>query len=186
MRDQIKATQGEKKIPEFDGVYILTTDNRLIEVIEAQPSNFAIENAQNNKTRIVKNPGLLRAFNTDNDTDKSDKLNFSTDKFYKISQDKFKALVIKGEDILNGLMFRPARRAYKLFSFTEFEDRFNYELNRYFPLASMRKKALDKDVHYFEPTDIRNFGNAKEGYYLVLVNEKDKNIKRFWLVGIVW
>lgn len=148
------------QIPEFDGVYYLTTNGTLVEVPEVQ----------------VRAEGYVG---------NTLKRYFLTDSFHNAALSKFRALIVRGADLLDNMRFTVARRSKKIFS-SEFDNSFSYDPGRYFPLSQFKKKRMGNDTYYFEPVDKKFAGNASEGDYLLVVDAHDKRNPRLWLLGTMW
>jgi len=198
-KNEIIKTTGQKPAleitPEFDGVYVLTTDNSLIGVPMVDYEELLA------KEEISENPSRkLRLA-----------LGFETKQYLKIPTNKFKALIIKGFDLSNiemrlamrqvrashsGVIDELSMRQTKTFPL-ELVNVFKFYPDEKLTLLDFKRKTLDKSTIYFEPVDRRTLGNINRGTFLLISNKSssvtwpsyasrkgsidDKPI--FWLIG---
>lgn len=175
-------------IPEYDGIYILTTDNLLIAVPEATYERLTAYDEIPSRDKWLYGGAVKIS------------ISFKTDQYHHISINRFRALIIKGFE-LNNIELRICKRQLKLFS-TEFSNNFKFFPDERFSLTDFKRKTIDKSVFLLEPASKRVLGDINSGLYLLIsykskdvpwsafINqqkgilgfESDKPI--FWLIGI--
>lgn len=146
-------------IPEFDGMYILTTDNFLIEVPIATYDHLNAYDEISHKDKWLYGGASKIS------------ISFKTDQYHKIPINRFKALIIKGYDLSN-IELRLCRRQIKLFS-SEFSNEFKFYPDERFTLMDFKRKSLDKSVFYFEPAHKKVLGDMNSGIYFFISHKSN-------------
>ncbi len=154
--EQLPAQQKtlQEPIPEFDGIYILTTDNFLIEVSVVTYEHLNAYDEIPHKDKWLYGGASKIS------------ISFKTNQYHKIPINRFKALIIKGFDLSN-IELRLCRRQLKLFS-SEFSNEFKFYPEERFTLMDFKRKTLDKSVFYFEPAHKKVLGDMNSGIYFLI------------------
>lgn len=177
-------------VPEFDGVYVLTVDNHLIEIPTSDYDSLSFTDEISSKTDKMLTGGAVRFSAT-----------FTTDQFHHISVNKIKEIIVKGMNT-NNIELRKAIRQQKLFS-SSFNNDFRFYPEEIYSLSDFKRKTINNEAVFYQPTSKRLLGNMNKGVYL-LVSYKNKDVTwsslcpsrrkgmlgfaydkpMFWLIGV--
>lgn len=149
-------------VPEFDGVYILTVDNQLIEVPASNYDSLLFRDEISSKMDKLLTGGAIKFSVT-----------FTTEQFHHISANKIKGIIVKGLNA-NNIELRNAIREQKLFS-SSFSNDFRFYPDEVFSLSEFKRKTLNNEAVFYEPISKRLLGNMDKGIYL-LISHKNRDI----------
>ncbi|MCX8070101.1 MAG: hypothetical protein N2738_06320 [Thermodesulfovibrionales bacterium] len=174
---------------DYDGVYIMTAENKLLEVPIAQYNELSAADEISTKFDKAITGGASKI-----------SISFETDFFQRLSKSRFKAIVMKGIDP-NSIELKYAKRNKKLFSYN-FTNTFKFYPAQSYSLNEFKRKTIDNFIVMFEPISLYTIGDASKGEYL-LIAQKNRQIPwsslviqqkgiqgfvaekpTFWLIGL--
>lgn len=161
----------ELKLPEWDGIYLWTADNRFIELKPLKKYNLLPERVPISRepypNRYILTATMFRRF--------------GPDEFNIYSNEEVQGFLIKGRDYLDCIkLYKVSRRTY-------IDDYFRFDTTEYYNPS--KKKSVGSDVVLIKIDDFASeFGLIENKNYLLIVYHCPGTSifthSKFWVVGV--